>query len=129
MALKVKTSYTGYDVLTCDDKNLIFSSDLDTYKIKKIIWFRVTVSGDSGATSVAHGLDYIPFVHGFIEDSQGRWQTDAALSPSSGDTQSWGDDCEIENFYVGADSTNIYIDVGGDDGTYNGKIIINEKII
>ena len=47
----IKISKPGFDVMTCADKDLVFSSKLNTYKVAAI----GITTGD-----VAHGLPYTP---------------------------------------------------------------------
>jgi hypothetical protein len=130
MAFKVKLSKPGYDVKSCDDKDLIFSSDWDTFKIKKVVDFSVdTVAGDGSAT-VDHDLGYIPLAYGYIKDSSDRWQTDAQWGQ-------WWDilgDCEIGLFTVSVDDDKVYVHVHitaflgvPPDKTYTGKVILIEQ--
>lgn len=51
MALVVKLSKPGFNVKTCNDKDLIFSSERNMLKTKMV---------GNTAGSVAHGLAYIP---------------------------------------------------------------------
>lgn len=47
----MKISKPGFDVKTCADKDLVSSSKLNQFKVKSL---------GSTATSVAHGLSYVP---------------------------------------------------------------------
>lgn len=64
-------SQTGVDVTTANDSQLIFNSDQDIFKIVKTGFIVNTIGGtlSSGATntvSVAHGLNFLPGVMGFL---------------------------------------------------------------
>lgn len=47
----IKVSKPGFDVKTCDDKDLIMSSEFNTFKVKAV--------GSTSGT-YAHGLAYVP---------------------------------------------------------------------
>lgn len=47
-----KVSQDGFDVKTCDDKDLVMSSKFELLRTK--------ATGTAGATTIAHGLAYIP---------------------------------------------------------------------
>jgi hypothetical protein len=86
----VKISQEGFDVKTCEDKDLILSSDLNQLKN--------AIIGSGGAGTVAHGLSYIPM---FFTSRQ-----------SGGNGSIIGDDpnvsCDATNLTIGA-STKYYI--------------------
>lgn len=87
----IKISQEGFDVKTCDDKDLTLSSELNMLK-------NATIGASTGAGAVAHGLSYIPM---FFTSRQ-----------SSGNGSIIGDDptsyCDATNLNVGA-NTKYYI--------------------
>jgi len=50
----IKISQEGFDVKTCDDKDLVMSSKLNLLKTK------ATGTVTTGGNTVAHGLAYVP---------------------------------------------------------------------
>lgn len=55
MTYGIKVSKPGFDVRICDDKDLVFTSELNTLKAKAI---GTLTSGNT----YAHGLAYVPIV-------------------------------------------------------------------
>jgi hypothetical protein len=63
-----KVSKPGQSVLTAEDKDLVYNSELNTFKIFKIAKF--TSSGNTN-----HGLDYPPAFFA-LENVGGEWRID-----------------------------------------------------
>lgn len=57
-----KVSKPGYDVRVCDDEHLVYSSELNSLKVKKE---GTLTSGNS----YAHGLGYVPIVFSVVKFS------------------------------------------------------------
>lgn len=66
----IKVSRPGYDVLSASDENLITSSEFNSPKVVKIIYF-------SGADTTAHGLGYVPMFDYYTEYDTGKWKLNA----------------------------------------------------
>ncbi len=77
MALKIKVSKEGYDVLKeTDPRNFIFDSDYNHLKTAGSGTIQKTLGNSSNTTeTVAHGLGYRPLVLCYWkEDSEGKWR-------------------------------------------------------
>ncbi len=115
MAYGIKVSQTGHDVKTCDDKDLVFSSDWNTYKIKQEVLLNVVVGTPY---TYNHNLGYIPFVWAFYRTESGEWAPD-------------GFNTDFESFNISVNSTSILINIDGDDTgeKRSVKLFLMEKII
>jgi len=122
-----KVSQDGYNVKTCDDKNLVFSSKFNSLKIKDES--ATTLSVNNGATqtkTIAHGLGYAPSHYVFAKvlnyDSNDFWVCDGGgqyqlpiydPSKATGDGSFLGD---FSYFKVYTDATNLYIEIENQSG-------------
>jgi len=84
MAYGIKVSQTGHDVKTCDDKDLVFSSDWNTFKIKQsgIVYCENIPCGnyDIGVfmpgekeVIIDHNLGYVPVLLAYADYGDGRF--------------------------------------------------------
>lgn len=64
MAIVLKISKPGFDVKTCDDKDLIFSSELNTLKTAKV---------GTTSSNVAHGISYTPLFFAISKIDSTKW--------------------------------------------------------
>lgn len=60
----IKVSQTGFDVKTCDKKDLVMNSELNLLKTK--------ATGTS-STNVAHGLSYTPIFFSTFAKASGKY--------------------------------------------------------
>jgi hypothetical protein len=64
MTIGIKISQPGFDVKTCEDKDLVMSSEFNMLKTK----MTGITSGD-----IAHGLSYIPIYFAMNKISDTKW--------------------------------------------------------
>jgi hypothetical protein len=87
MLFGIKVSKPGYDVKTCNDKDLIFSSQWNVFKIKARGSFTVTVPPRTiQEVEVRHNLGYSPAFLAFFDNaSPGRFypMREVSSTPSS----------------------------------------------
>lgn len=75
MSRVLKISKPGFDVLTCADEDLVFSSEWDSLKASEIdtVTLTLTTGLTSGETAVAHGLSYTPAFFCLVQLGSGIW--------------------------------------------------------
>lgn len=75
MSFKFVLSQAGYDYNTSDPRNLILSSDYNTYKFHAQAATTVDIAnGDSfGTTTINHSLGYAPSVIAYFEGATGKY--------------------------------------------------------
>lgn len=123
MAYGIKVSQTGHDVKTCQDKDLVFSSEWNTYKIKQEVLLNVVVGTPY---TYNHNLGYIPFVWAFYRTESGEWAPDGFNTECRNNIPLY-----FESFNTSVNSTSILINIDGDDTgeTRSVKLFLMEKII
>ena len=127
----IKISKPGFDVHTASDKDLVFSSKFDTFKVA------LTGTGDftsdfstNQVDTIAHGLGYTPAflvyseVHaGFGEPSTGDFYM-LPHSPPFG----IGGSLITQTIMATADSTNLYVRLGA-EVVLSGRVINYKYVI
>jgi len=127
----VKVSQSGYDVKTCADKNLIYSSKFaNAFKIAKEGATTLAVNDSATSTkTIAHGLGYTPSHLVFVDllrlgttkwASDGRYQI-PFYDPDTADSSDsmLGD---MSSFTSYSNGTNVYVEITNGSGgnlTYN----------
>lgn len=103
----IAVSKAGKDVLTITNPNdFIFHSEYNSLKIVSEGLWNINVPNGTNTYSFAHGLSYAPLVEGFCKvDSQSF-----AVCPYEG----VGD---FYFYYIGSDSTNIYVKLHNGSGS------------
>lgn len=103
----IKISQPGFDVNTCKDYELIFSSSWPTLAIAFDKTMTLTTDGSGNAT-IPHNLNFYPLAMG--------WKfTDSTFTTSTG------------RFFVSVDKTNIYIDQQSSLSLANTTYYVNVK--
>ena len=69
MTYVLKVSKIGFNVLTTEDKNLSFSSELASHSIYNTI--NVAMGGGEKNVTYTHNLNYVPKVWVFVADNDG----------------------------------------------------------
>lgn len=104
-----KVSQPGYDVLTATDKQLVFSSKFNTFRVFMNGTGSVNLNGSTPQTfEVTHGLGYVPAfmvlseIHTDFGGSAGNMYTVPFMSPIGGDV----------GIIPYADATKLYVRYG-----------------
>ncbi len=126
MAYGIKVAKPNEDVKTCDDKDLVFSSEWDTYKIREQVSLTIEVEalgwgGYGGTETYTHDYGFIPFVWSFYKHPDGYWLPDGI---STLDTVSY--------FYINTsvNATEVIFEVTHDtDNDIDVVALLMEKII
>jgi len=120
-----KISQEYKDVKTCADKDLVFSSDWNTYRIKQIV--RRTIS-NSVTDVYYHNLGYVPFVWGFLDRGDGVFIADQTAE----ELMVFGGNSILFNISVGSNTIESYFELQGWDYppsvTKNIVLIIMENL-
>lgn len=110
----MKVSKPGFDVKTCDDEDLVFSSKFDTLRVFASGTGNFTADGTTQIDELTHNLGYEPafFVYtevhaGFGEPSTG----DFYMSPHS-PPASIGGSLVTDTIIASVDTTKLYIRLG-----------------
>jgi hypothetical protein len=117
-----KVSKPGYDVKTCSDKNLIYSSKFaNAFKIAKEGATTKTIAASStGTKTIAHGLSYAPSHLVYMDKVATlaggvKWGIEGGLSSLffdldvAKDSGTWESD--YADFSCYTDSTNLYVEI------------------
>jgi hypothetical protein len=80
MGYGIKISPPGVDVKTADDKDLVFSSELDTQKDAISGVVTQTVSSPSTVVLYTHGLGYVPSFKVYYDNNDGVFRDAIGLS-------------------------------------------------
>jgi hypothetical protein len=74
MSFGIKISKDGYDAKTCNDENLVFSSEWSTYRIRDRIIF--SMEHNEETKEYVHGYGFIPFVWAYCGFVTGEYIPD-----------------------------------------------------
>lgn len=102
-----RISKDGHDVKTCEDKDCVMTSSLNSFKIPTTLQGSTTLAipANSQATkTIAHNLGYIPAYEAWYKDA-GLWRT-ATSNPGIAITAYH----DVEAILSKADSTNLYME-------------------
>ena len=110
----IKISKPGFDVRTASDKDLVFSSKFDTFKVSVSGTGSFTADGTLQIAEIAHSLGYVPAFFVFSEVHAGFGE------PSTGDFYmlphsppfSIGGSLVTDTLITSIDSTKLYIRMG-----------------
>lgn len=110
----IKISKPGFDVKTAADKDLVFSSKFDTFRVHSTGIGSFTANGSAQTATIPHSLGYVPAfmvfseIHaGFGEPSTG----DFYMAPHS-PPASIGGSLVDQTIISSIDSSNLYIRLG-----------------
>lgn len=120
----IKISKPGFDVKTCADKNLVFSSKFDTFRVYSSGIGSFTANLATQTATIPHSLGYVPAFMVFSEVHAGFGNPstgDFFLSPHS-PPASIGGSLNTDTIISSIDSSNIYIRLGS-------LVVANTKVI
>lgn len=121
----IKISKPGFDVKTCADKDLVFSSKFDTFRVHSTGVGSFTSDATNVKTAtIAHSLGYVPAFMVFSEIHAGFGNPstgDFFLSPHS-PPASIGGSLVDQTIMASIDSSNLYIRMGS-------LVVANTKVI
>lgn len=110
----IKISKPGFDVKTCADKDLVFSSKFDTFRVHSTGIGSFTANGALQTATIAHALGYVPAfmlfteVHaGFGEPSTGKFYMAPHSPPFS-----IGGSLNTDTIIASIDASNLYLRLG-----------------
>lgn len=110
----IKISKPGFDVKTCDDKDLVFSSKFDTFRVYDTGIGSFTADGTTQTATIAHSLGYVPAFMVFSEVHAGFGNPttgDFYMAPHS-PPASIGGSLDTDTIISSIDSSNLRIRLG-----------------
>lgn len=110
----IKISKPGVDVKFATDKQLVFSSKFDTFRVKSSGVGSFTANGTTQTATIAHGLAYVPAFMVFSEVHAGfglPTTGDFYMTPHS-PPYSIGGSLDTDTIITSIDSTNLTIRLG-----------------
>ena len=110
----MKVSKPGFDVKTCDDDDLVFSSKFDTLRVFATGTGSFTANGSTQTHELTHNLGYEPafFVYSEVHASAGNPTTgDFYMMPHS-PPASIGGSLVTDTIICAVDTTKLYIRMG-----------------
>ncbi|MCR4306244.1 MAG: hypothetical protein NUV73_04135 [Candidatus Daviesbacteria bacterium] len=110
----MKVSKPGFDVKTAADKDLVFSSKFDTFKVHSTGIGSFTANGALQTATIAHTLGYLPafFVFSEVHAGFGEPTTgDFYMMPHS-PPASTGGSLVTDTIIASIDASNLYIRLG-----------------
>lgn len=105
MALGLKVSKPGFEVLTAAPKDLTLTSDVISPKIRSILTDQFVKTGNGGETfEIAHDLGYTPAYFLYVNPA-GRWWGELGEDFVTGlEWVSWADDSKLYIYAINGDT-------------------------
>lgn len=121
----IKISKPGFDVKTCADKDLVFSSKFDTFRVHSTGIGSLTSDATNTKTAtISHSLGYVPAFMVFTEVHAGFGNPttgDFYMAPHS-PPYSIGGSLNTDTIIASIDDSNLYIRMGS-------LVVANTKVI